>query len=485
MFDHDSEAKSSQFQNQKNKFSGAQMNKSTENPVNSALSKYHAINRKSLDEQFYFQSLVDTALQLGLIDEEMIDHFQNSLIALLAFKVDQFTHGNSSSVRVEIAEMLMKSNLFTIGHHLKSFTSPDDALKCILTTPLKEVYHLGLIRVHTSVEHAKKLHKVVLKNHTQTNNETYNETLIDGIKGFFKLYDPNFEAHNIHITADYPTVKPITHLDGIEFILAYLKAIYHENQFCQLFDSTDIHLYLRGLHPQYEVLIINIFEPLLTGAIACNLLDIDETRLMVSPFYLELLYTKLHTLSKKAIYLLLRRTTVSLLDKLSFDRTSSRKYIMLALPIIASRLFYALKTDTLAQTVYVKAAPTKDKNLLYHAAPKMDDKRFREVLAELTECRFSSDRVALILKEVKAIEDFEDFVEEATLLKSEINAILSKLPLIEIAMLIERHPIDLKFNINDRTSQELLLTQCIEEHKNRQPDATQSALKRLSYHLSK
>lgn len=449
------------------------------------LSKHQNIDKNALDTRFYFQSLVDTALQLELIDETVINRFQNNLIALLAFKVDQYTLGNSSSVRVEIAEMIIRSNLFVISHYLKSYKTPDDALECIKFTPLHEVYDLGLSMVFQSVERAKKLHRAVLKTLTQTKNETYAETVVDGIKGFFKLYDPNFEAHNIHITADYPTVSPIVNLDGIEFILAYLKAIYHENEFCRLFEEADMHLYLRGFHPQYDVLIFNIFEPILTGAIACHLLNVEETSLMITPYHLELLYTKLHSLSKKSLYRLIKDTTVPLMERLNIGRASTKKYILIALPIIVSRLYIALKTDTFERTIYIKTAPTENQKILYNAAPKMDDALFREVLTELSECRYSSDRVALILKEAKAIEDLEDFVEEASLSQSEIRAILSKLPLIELAVLMDRHPLTLQISIADRTAQELLLSQCLEDYKNKLPKHMQLALKKFSYHLSK
>ena len=37
-----------------------------------------------------------------------------------------------------------------------------------------------------------------------TDNELYNGTAYGGMAGFFKLYEPRFGAHHIHITADYP-----------------------------------------------------------------------------------------------------------------------------------------------------------------------------------------------------------------------------------------------------------------------------------------
>jgi len=430
-----------------------------------ALKRQSAISRKDLDEPFYFQSLVDRAFLLGRLEEETLHRLQRELALLLAFKADQFTRGESSSVRIEIAEMLMHSNLFTLGHYLKSLDTPDDALECIKTTPLHQIYELGLSRLYTSVNNAKKLYKIILNTPFVTSNETYNETIIGGIKGFFKLYDPCFEAHNIHITADYPTLVPIGKKEGIEFILAYLKAIYHENKFCNLFNPITVHHYLKGLHLHYELLIINLLEPLLIGVVACHLLDREETALSLRPFHLEQLYTTLYGLTPQELSDKVKRVLLSLFETLNFNKTTSKKYILRTLPIIVSRLTLSLKSDTLDQVVYIKVLPKNEPSLFYDAAPKMDDTLFRELLTELSQCRYASDRIALLLREVKTIEDFEDTVTEGALTKTEINAFLSKLPLIEIAVLIRRHPLTPAIDIVTRSEQDLLLSQCLEEFR--------------------
>jgi len=444
---------------------------------------YPSIDRKKLDERFYFQSLVDTAFLLGDLDEETLNRFQRDLALLLAFKADQFTRGESSSVRVEIAEMLMHSNLFTLGHYLKSLDSPDDALKCIKTKPLREVYDMGLSHLYASIEYAKKLHKAILKTPFITSNETYNETIVAGIKGFFKLYDPSFEAHNIHITADYPTIIPTANLEGIEFIVAYLRAIYHENKFCNLFSPSEIHLYLKGLHAQYELLIFNLFEPILTGAIACHLLGLEETALSLTPFHREQLYTTLYGLTSQELSHKIKHTVRSLCDKLGLSKMSSRKYVWRAIPVIVSRLALSLKSDTLEQVIYIKTKPKKDQPLFYHARPKMDDALFREVLTELSQCRYASDRIALLLREVKTIDDFEDIVTEGILTQKEINTFLSRLPLTELAVLISRHPLTPSISITERTAQDILLSQCLEEIRRKLPEDRQHALENISQHL--
>ena len=85
--------------------------------------------------------------------------------------------------------------------------------------------------------------------------------------GFFKLYSPQFSAHEIHITADYPVCQGRPVLEGVEFIEEYLSRIDAENAFCNLFDPVLVHRLLLGLSPDYAQLPVNIFEPVLLSAL--------------------------------------------------------------------------------------------------------------------------------------------------------------------------------------------------------------------------
>ena len=116
----------------------------------------------------------------------------------------------------------------------------------------------------------------VNQNKLKTKNTTYNNTILGGIQGFLKIYDPDFNAQDMKITADYPLYNNlIGKLEGVEFITEYVNSIYIENQFCNLFPSENIEHLLNGYSPEYEDLVINIFEIVLLEAIACKLVGRD------------------------------------------------------------------------------------------------------------------------------------------------------------------------------------------------------------------
>lgn len=92
-----------------------------------------------------------------------------------------------------------------------------------------------------------------------TQNETYNDTIIKGIKGFFKIYDPDYNARDMKITADYPLYNNlIGKIEGVEFIEKYLESLYYENEFCKTIPNVEetLQRYSKG----YKNLIINIFS---------------------------------------------------------------------------------------------------------------------------------------------------------------------------------------------------------------------------------
>jgi len=128
----------------------------------------------------------------------------------------------------------------------------------------------------------KAVHYKILQKLVDTKNEFYRATIVDGIKGFYKLYYPDFGAHEIHITADYPIYNAIPKLAGIEFIHAYLNAFYYENQFCYYFTPGYIHRLLCGYVENYQELLINIYEFILTAAIGCVLTGSDAHTLDIS-----------------------------------------------------------------------------------------------------------------------------------------------------------------------------------------------------------
>ncbi len=166
----------------------------------------------------------------------------------------------------------MTSILFTVGLWLKTYPGPDDAVKALQNNPIDELYQKGRKRIDVLLRATKALHTKLLHELIETPNVFYSATLVDAILGFFKLYDPDYAAQEIHITADYPLFNPMPRLAGIEFIKTYVAGAYYENQFCSRLPAEYIHNFLRGAVESYkglgyEELLINIYEHVLAAAL--------------------------------------------------------------------------------------------------------------------------------------------------------------------------------------------------------------------------
>ncbi len=93
--------------------------------------------------------------------------------------------------------------MFTIGVWLKTYPDPDEAVAAIQKDSIYALYQKGRERINERIKSTKILHSAITGHLLQMENVFYRSTIVDGIKGFFKLYYPEFAAQEIHITADY------------------------------------------------------------------------------------------------------------------------------------------------------------------------------------------------------------------------------------------------------------------------------------------
>lgn len=194
------------------------------------------INRLNLDEKNYFESLIKEAYNNEMITENEIINLQMDIIQLLDERIYKYNGVDNSSVRKEVVEEINKSNYYTIVIYLKTFNNPDNALEKIKSTNLNNIYYIGRKKIDRMLNIIRVIYAKVKQNKLKTNNQTYNDTIIVGIQGFLKIYNPDFKAHDMKITADYPVYNNlIGKLEGVEFIKEYVYSIYLENKFCNIF----------------------------------------------------------------------------------------------------------------------------------------------------------------------------------------------------------------------------------------------------------
>lgn len=421
------------------------------------------VDKLKLSDELYFSSLLEEASCHGLLDAEDIENIQMACLELLAYKTERYTGGESSSVRIEVAESIMKSNLYTIGIYLKSFPCPDDAVKIIKEKNISDIYNCGLNIIESKIKSTKDLYNMVLENILETDNYTYQSTVVDGIKGFFKIYNADFEAHEIHITADYPICNTIENLVGIEFIEKYLESIYYENEFCRCFSPDNIHHLFCGYDEHYRDLIFNLFEQILTCAIGCTLAKKQASNLQLNALGIEQIYFLLSEKSKSETEIIIIDAYQKLMNELAITSFALKKYIEKAIPNITFNMWNAIKLNKPERVFIQPKYPEKNLQIAFSFGDKMDDEKYRDIINEITQCRFISDKVAIIKSNINSLADFEDMIFDAELTSEETNAVLNELDIMEISALAKRHQLYTELELIDFGESEKTFRLCLKK----------------------
>ena len=306
------------------------------------------IKREKLDERNYFNSLIESAYEEQMLSEDDIVNIQIQILQLLDEIVYKYNGLDSSSIRKEILEDISNSNNYTIGVYLKTFRNPDEALKEIKDKGVKKAYQEGRKKIDRMLNIIRLMYIKVKQNKLNIENDTYNDTIIGVIQGFLKIYNPDFKAQDMKITADYPLYNNlIGKLDGVEFIKEYLNSLYLENLFCMNFSEEKIKYLLYGYSHDYQELIINIFEIVLLETIACKLVNRDIQDLAISTLELNELYKLFKNKNNIEIKNTVIKTYQRVLCEIGLDSNEYKKYIEKNLDNITQMIINAVKQKTL------------------------------------------------------------------------------------------------------------------------------------------
>ena len=283
-----------------------------------------------------------------MITEEDIVNLQIQILQLLDEIVYKYNGLDSSSIRKEILKDISNSNNYTIGVYLKTFRNPDEALKEIEDKGVKKAYQEGRKKIDRILNIIRLMYIKVKQNKLNIENATYNDTIIGGIQGFLKIYNPDFKAQDMKITADYPLYNNlIGKLEGVEFIKEYLSSIYLENLFCKKFSEEKIKYLLYGYSQDYKELIINIFEIVLLEVIACKLVKRDVQDLSISIAELNEIYLMLENKDKSEIENIINLVYKEICNELILDNEELQRYIKKNLSSVVEIITNSVKQKTL------------------------------------------------------------------------------------------------------------------------------------------
>ena len=345
----------------------------------------------------------------GNITKEERMLIEAKIYNLLGKWTERYTMGDSTSVPIEVAEELLKSICFSLGLELKKLKDP---IKSLMEKDLIDLLKDSWEIIESMIVIGKNLLEDVLKNSSNIGNISYNDTLKE-IKSSFKRYDYRFFAHKIECSIDYQLSNPVSEsLCGIEYINEYLKSLLIENKFCKAFHRDKIINILNGYCKDYKGLLINIFEPILTNAIGLEILGRDIFKLNISEIEREMLLSIFKGLSKEEIIEELINSsnrvcnTIGIIDKEEIEYI--KKSVINIYPIIEVGL---LTGDIENIFLSFKNEENFEKDIFIDNE-LMDNEKLRNLITEIKDCRFISDKVAIVKQEVKSIGDLVEILSE-------------------------------------------------------------------------
>lgn len=307
------------------------------------IEKISKIKRNELDDIEYFESLIKTAHDLQMLEISEIENIQSQLLELLKIKVEKYNLLESTSIEIEKAKTIMESNMYTISIYLKTFT-PDDALEKLKKERIISMYEAGRKIINKKVTISRILYKEALKSTLRIANETYLDTIIKGINGFFKIYEPDYNAKDKKITADYPLYNSlIGKLEGIEFIEEYLKSLKIENEYLSKYDAFKINALLYNYREDYTILIENIFKIVLRQNIGQILAGEEVDTFNISHDGIDKIFLGLNKMTKNEIYDKIKEA----ICRLEIKSKEAKEYIEKGLEELQFEIYNSYKLNNL------------------------------------------------------------------------------------------------------------------------------------------
>ncbi len=355
----------------------------------------------------------------------MTEQQAEELYQLLGKQVFKYTSGDSTSVSVETAQMILKSMDYCINSYYKSLDNPAPyggkttlsmmSTQVVLANgkekSLEEVLELGIQAVQDCVQTCKELLIKIQDSYVDVDNIAYRDTVKTGLTKFFPTYQPRFKAHLSDVEIDYPLAVEVEGLDGVEYMYEYLRRLYLENQFLQKFSVDHINSLLLGYHKEAREYLINIFELVLQNALGLRLISEDILGLNITLQQQEQLYHLLKGKSIGQLSLLLKDYANQVLSQLDLTKADMVMYVETKVNEIAYRLQQNLTLNNLTHT-FVMFDREYQQTQAYFEGEMMPDEELRRFIQEMQSMRYINDKISLLKEQVHSLSDLKEVLGE-------------------------------------------------------------------------
>ncbi|MGL5352033.1 MAG: DUF6179 domain-containing protein, partial [Clostridium sp.] len=256
-------------------------------------------------------------------------------------------------------------------------------------------------------------------------NISYEDTVV-GIQNGLENYDYRFWAHEVPASIDYQLSNPLNEtLQGIDFINEYLKRLLFENKFCNNFEKEKVIGILQSYCRDYKELLINIFEPVLTNVIGLEFIGADLLELEIKSYEREKLLYTFKKMNLEEIEEDIIKVSNSVCNKFKIVSDYEINYVKMTALNLLARIKEAIKNNNLDNIFLSFKVEENDIENIFISNENMDDEKLRKLIDEIKGCRFTKDKIAVIHREVKSLDDLVEILNNC-IWEDEIEEVVKK-----------------------------------------------------------
>ncbi|HWS30561.1 MAG TPA: DUF6179 domain-containing protein [Clostridia bacterium] len=390
-----------------------------------------AMQGSALDAAAFFDAALARAAAEG------VRSLKSEFLSLLAREASLIAMGDSS-LRIERAQDLLHSLRFSMGLFLKR-CGMGDAVKLLQTEAFRTLLQRSRDHLKSCIKEARAVYDRLVSLPFTTKNRAYNDTVFLTLPAFFSRYDALQAAHDIPCSIDYPISSPIENLEGIEYIGAYLNILYAETRFLSCFEANAAAQLLSSFYPEPDEQLISLFEPVFFNAMGRCMLQEGPLPLDMPPAMQGQIFYRLEALDFPSRANAVRQAAQRLIEALGLAADEKTAGYLLNFAqekfLIGLELFMAHGAPRVFTTFILKTRPAVSIRL--RSAPPMPDDALRALINELPSCRFLSDKLSMLSREVHSLEDWLDVVP-LCFSEEEYDAVFSLLGIEELAAVARR-----------------------------------------------
>lgn len=179
------------------------------------------------------------------------------LVPIAADLAKQLLGWESTSMTYEKAEQLMEGVLYCIWE-AEEWEDSDAQITALMTA--RQAYETGLGCVERKVRMALKLYHELFREFDDYGNRCLGDTFFRGLPEFFRWYDMKFEPQNTILVLDYPVLRDLSSVTGVDRIYEFLHCLSLEQEFLREFPSGYVPQLLNEYAGGYRNRIENLCE---------------------------------------------------------------------------------------------------------------------------------------------------------------------------------------------------------------------------------